>query len=239
MARSKGQAPNCFTCQVRERTEWCVLTEREQELIETSKTARDYLPGDVIYHQGDPCEGVYCVESGLIGLRKLDADGNSVLVRLANAGDTIGYRSFLAGESHRLGAEALKASTVCYIPLATVRAFLQENPALGLRFLQRTANQLGETEEKFLQSTSLDIHARFAHLLLVLKDRFATGTNIGPVTFELPLSRQDMAAMIGVRPETMSRAIRKFEEAGLARFTGRTVNVPSVESLIDAVAIDA
>lgn len=238
MTTPRQRAPNCFTCQVRERTEWCVLTEAEQRLIDSSKVAKNVMPGDVIFHQGDACQGIFCIEDGLIGLRRLDADGNSVLVRLAYPGDTVGYRSFLAGESHRLSAEALKPSTVCYIPQATVKKFLAENPALGLRFLQRSATELDETEEKFLQSTSHDIRTRFAHLLLVMRERFTKSQSNGSVTLELPLSRQDMAAMIGVRPETMSRAIRKFEEEGLAKFSGRTVEVPSVQSLLDAIEIE-
>jgi CRP-like cAMP-binding protein len=215
-----------------------VLSARELTLINDGKIAREYLPGDVVYHQGDPANGIHCVESGLVGLRRLDAEGNSVLVRLAYAGDTIGYRALLAGEAQRLGAEALKPSTVCFIDQATVRGLLQTNPALGLRFLKRASKDLGDIEDKFVQSATLDIKARLAHLLLVLKERCATAGANGELILELPISRQDLAAMVGVRPETMSRTIRQLEDEGVAFFSGRKVRVPKLDTLIEQIDLD-
>ncbi len=237
--RNGGPTANCFACQTRERTEWCALSERDLKLVDESKTTREYLPGDVLYHQGDACVGVYCVQSGLVGLRKVDHDGNSVLVRLAYPGDTIGYRSFLAGEEHHLSAEVLKPATLCFVERAVARRMLETNPALGLRFLKRMAHDLDDAEDKFLESTNSDIRVRLAHLLFVLKDRFTVESGNGKLTLELPLSRQDMAAMIGVRPETMSRAIRKFEDDGLAFFTGRTVQVPDVAALFAEIEVES
>ncbi|MFB3135749.1 MAG: helix-turn-helix domain-containing protein [Rhodospirillales bacterium] len=46
------------------------------------------------------------------------------------------------------------------------------------------------------------------------------------------LARQDLAAMIGIRPETMSRAIKQLEEDGVAYFSGRSVQVPDVKRLL-------
>ena len=83
---------NCFTCQARGRTEWCVLTEEELALVNQGKVCRQYLPGDVIFHEGDECHGIHCIESGLVGIRKLDAGGKEILLRLSHPGDTLGYR---------------------------------------------------------------------------------------------------------------------------------------------------
>ena len=67
---------------------------------------------------------------------------------------------------------------------------------------------LNTAEEMVLQSATLPVRARFAHLLLVLKDRYGVTGDNGELTLKLPLSRQDMAAMIGIRPESMSWTIR-------------------------------
>ncbi len=222
---------NCFTCQSRARSEWCALTDDELRLLDNAKVVRQYRPGEVIYHQGDPCRGIHCFESGLVGIRKIDADGNSILLGLAYPGDTLGYRSFLVGEDHGASAEALRPSTICFINSATVSTLLNHNPALGLRFLQTAARELGAAEERILQSVTLSVRARFAHLLLVLKERYATTAKNGTLELELPLARQDLAAMIGIRPETMSRAIRQLEEDGVAYFSGRSVQVPDMKRL--------
>ena len=223
---------NCFTCQARGRTEWCVLTEEELALVNQGKVCRQYLPGDVIFHEGDECHGIHCIESGLVGIRKLDAGGKEVLLRLSHPGDTMGYRSFLAGNDHNNSAEALEQSVICIVSGATVRSLLNKNPSLGLRFLKHAARDLDDAEEKVLQSTTLPVRARFAHLLLVLKDRYGVTGEDGALVLELPLSRQDMAAMIGIRPESMSRTIRSFEEDDIAHFSGRRVHVARIDDLI-------
>jgi CRP/FNR family transcriptional regulator len=63
-------------------------------------------------------------------------------------------------------------------------------------------------------------------------DKYGEKNAEGPTKFELPLSRHDLAAMIGTTPESMSRTIKKMESDGVAKFTGRTVLIPEIESLV-------
>ncbi len=236
---TNATGPNCFTCQVREKTEWCVLDETELNLINAGKVSRKYLPGETIFFEGDSSEGIYCIESGLVGVRKSDADGNSVLLFLASPGDTVGYRSLLAGEEHKSSAEVLEPSTVCFIDQTTVRELLTHNPSLGLRFLQRASKDLGDADERILHNVSLSVRARFAHLLLVLIDQHGSKSDDGSSNLNLPLSRQDLAAMIGTSPESMSRTIKKLEDDGVAKFSGRSVHIPTLENLLSEIDPEA
>ncbi len=236
--QTPSTVPNCFTCQVRERTEWCVLEESELKLINDGKISKNYLPGETIFFDGDPSLGIYCIESGLVGVRKSDVDGNSVLLFLAAPGDTVGYRSLLADEDHKTSAEVLEPSTICFVDQSTVHKLLAHNPSLGLRFLRRASKDLGDADERILHNVSLSVRARFAHLLMVLIDRHGTKADDGSLTLKLPLSRQDLAAMIGTSPESMSRTIRKFEDEGVAQFTGRTVQVPKINNLLNEIEAD-
>jgi len=228
---------NCFTCQTRDRTEWCALSDDELKLLDQGKMSREYLPGEVIYREGDPFTGVFCVESGLVGAWKVDAGGNEVLLRLSHPGDTVGYRSFLSGDDRHNTTEAMEPSIICFIATQTVRSLVDHNPTLGLRFLQHATRDLDAAEEKVLQNAALTVRARFAHLLLVLKDRYAVDDENDGLIMNLPLSRQDLAAMIGTRPESMSRAIRSLEDDNVAHFSGRRVHVPRVGILLQELEI--
>lgn len=228
-----GDGANCFTCQARDRTEWCVLDDHELTLVNDGKTSKQYLPGEPIFFEGDSCQGIYCVESGMIGVRKSDADGNSVLLNIFSSGDTLGYRAFLAESEFHAGAEALEPSTICFVDRITVQRLLEHNPALGLRFLRRAARELDEADEKILHNVTLSVRARFAHLLVVLIERYGEKNDDGSLVVQLPLSRQDLASMIGTTPESMSRTIRKMDDDGIAHFTGRAVHIPAREALIN------
>ena len=191
------------------------------------------MPGETIFFEGDTGQGIYCIESGLVGVRKFDAEGNFVLLFFANSGDTVGYRSLLAGEDHKSSAETLEPSTIFFVDQKTVRESLSHNPALGLRFLRRASKDLGDADERILRNVTLSVRAQFIHLLLVFVDRHGTKSDDGFLNLNLPLSRQDLAAMIGTSPESMSRTIRKLEDDGIARFSGRTVHVLKVNILLN------
>ena len=224
--------PNCFTCQTRERSEWCVLSDDELGLLNRGRQMREYMPGEVLFYEGDDCRAIYCVESGLIGVRKSDADGNSVLLYLVSGGETLGYRALLSDQEFGASAEILEPSRVCHIGSAIVRRLLQENPALGLRYLKRVSESLGQAEEKILHNATLSVRARFAHLLMVLMDKYGDPPTDGSADFVLPLARHDLASMIGTTPESMSRTIKKMESDGVAIFSGRHVRIPDLESLL-------
>ena len=68
-----------------------------------------------------------------------------------------------------------------------------------------------------------------------MKDRFGRVEDNGDITIDLPLSRQDIAVMLGTRPETIARAVRSLEDNAIAKFTGRVVSVPDLDALLDAL----
>lgn len=233
-----SNSANCFTCQWRERSQWSTLNQDDLNVLNGHRRDADVKPGQILFRQGDPCDGVYCIASGTIAIRKMDEHGNSVLVRLRHAGQTIGYRDFFGGPSMTTSAEALVESRVCFVDRKAVSALLERNPALGLQFLRRIAQDLQDAEETILQTTTLPIRTRLAHLLLTLKERYGRVDEAGTITIQLPLARQDIAAILGTRPETIARTIRGLDNDGVARFSGRTVVVEDLDLLLDEIETD-
>lgn len=227
--------PQCFTCQWRDRSEWCVLDQADLSLLNSAKAVRTFQHGQNIYVQGDSADGVYCLEGGVVTLRRTDVNGNAMLVGMAHAGETIGYRDFFARGEYTATAQAVEPVRVCFLARETLDALLRRNPALGLRFLVRVSEDLNHTETMMLQNATLSVRTRMAHLLLSLKDRYGEVDDGGTLVIRLPLSRQDIASMLGTRPETISRAIHILEESEVAHFSGRQVHVPDLDVLLDEI----
>lgn len=79
------------------------------------------------------------------------------------------------------------------------------------------------------------MRTRMAHLLLTLKDRFAEAAEDGTLSMKLPLSRQDIADILGARPEMVARIIHALEVDGVAIFSGRKVVIPDLDPLLDEI----
>ena len=220
----------------RQRSDWKVLDTDEVKLLSSGQKSYQYGSGERVYGMGEPNRGVYCICSGAVAIRRLDTEGNSVLLQLAYPGDTLGYSAFLAGENHQTTAEAVGDSSICFIDQQVVRTLLEKNPSLGLQFLRRSAQDLNEAQEKLVQNATLSNRAKFIHLLLVLTDRFGRADSSGERKLELPLSRRDLASMIGTRHETLSRIITRIEDDGIAHFTGRSVHIPQLDALLEEIS---
>lgn len=227
--------PSCFGCQSRSRNEWSSLLGNDLELLEHAKTCNVYQPGQVVFYEGNACLGIHCIESGSIKLKKTGPKGDEVVVGLVGAGTTLGYLAYFGGRGYTTTAEALTACRICFVDRAAVKTLIHGSPSVGLAFLGRLADDVDRSEDERVKALSLPLRARAAHLLLVLKDRSSSADDEGRLTIELPLSRRDLAAMLGTRPESLSRLIRDFATDGVAHFGPRDVVVPDLDVLLDEV----
>ena len=226
---------SCQSCPVRATTEWADLGAEELALLDRHKIERRYGPGDTLYHQGAPNMGVHCIHSGLVGLRRLDADGNSVLVRLARPGETVGYRSFLRKSAHSLSAEVLAPSHICTIDRSAITTLLAKKADLGFRFLQHGLDDMEEIEERLIQCRTWPARARLLHTLLVFNEREGTRTQSGAHAVDLPVTRRELASIVGTTPEAMSRLVRQVQSDGLVQFEGRHVVIPDIDQVLNSL----
>jgi len=227
--------PSCFGCQSRRRNEWSSLQGDDLDLLERAKTCNVYEPGQVVFYEGNACLGIHCIESGSIKLRRTGPKGDEIVVGLAGSGATLGYLAYFGGRGYTTTAEALTTCRICFIDRAAVKTLIHGSPSVGLAFLRRLSDDVDRSEDERVKALCLPLRARAAHLLLVLKDRGASADDEGRLTIELPLSRRDLAAMLGTRPESLSRLIRDFATDGVAHFGPREVVVPDLDALLDEI----
>ena len=236
-AKPRGTAL-CIDNRIRRNTVWASLTADEIDLFNRQVICRIYTRGETVFVEGDPCKGLYFIEAGLVGIRKIDQDGHSALVRLASRDDTMGYRPFLACQAHRASAEVIEDARICFVDAPTVRKFLQDNHELGHRFLKQTAQALGEAEERLFKMAVLNVDIRFIHLLLLYHDQWGLQSESGSITIRLPITRDDLAAMIGAHPDSVTRALRQLESKGLMRVDGRLIHIDEFDLLADQLHLD-
>ena len=189
------------------------------------------------YFQGDPWNGLYCINAGTVALRRTNPQGHSILVRLGHAGQTVGYRALFHGGVHSVTAEVVQAATICHISGDFLRGALARNPQLVQRYLNQLSGDLDTAEDVLLRQSALPVRARLVFLLLSFKDRFGQvdGGVHGDLVIALPLARQDLEAMLGTTPETVARTIADLHADGVVRFDGRRAIVNNVDTLLDEI----
>lgn len=216
----------CANCGFYEQSLWQPVAGANVSTLMRSFTRRELETGAVLYHQGATSEGVYCVSRGLIAIRSFGSDGGSSLLRLAYPGELIGYRAFLTGREHRTEAQALLPSRICVVAQRDAKQVVQACPAVLARLAIRCADELDQAHERIQDAARLPNKARLAQLLDALMA--AHGKPTGDAwRMRLPISRQDLADILGVQPETLSRLMRRLQDEGRLLCSGRWIEIPA------------
>ncbi len=225
---------DCATCERLAETEWSELAAEEVAELSAAKTSRRYAAGQALFTQGEPNAGLYCLSAGTVALRQLDEAGNSVLLGLMYPGDVIGYRSLIDGSEHMTSAEALGPCVACKIGRTKVLELIERCPRLGLAFLRRSSREIQTLHDSLVRSAVMSNRGRLLHVMVSMMEHHGSITEDGDHAIDLPVSRRDLASMIGARHETLSRVMGRLEKEQLAQFSGRRVLIPDVDALVDA-----
>jgi CRP-like cAMP-binding protein len=228
---------NCAVCKTSGDSPWCVLSPQELGTLNQSKLTRSYNIGESLYEAGDRCTSLFCINTGTLLIERAAEGGEARRLRLAERGQILGWADFFRGGAHRNRAVCQTDTTVCAIPAETVRQLIAKQPLLALKFLTQAAQELDESEQASLEQVHYPARRRLAVAIASLRGAHGEGMASGEIVLTLPISRRDLADLIAVRPETLSRVIRDLESDGIASFSGRTVHIPDLDRLLDEIEI--
>lgn len=230
MAKPQETLHPCSKCAFYSKSVWEPVRARDTSYLVHQFKRRELAKGQTVFEQGEANQGVTCVSRGLIALRTLHPDGRSTLIRLAYPGEIIGFRSFLASRPHQTEARALVPSRVCHVSQNGATQIARSTPGVLSRLARRSVAEIDRVHTHIIDAATLSNKQRLADLLMRLMRAHGKQQD-GFWIMRLPLSRADMADLIGVQSETLSRLIGRLEKAGFFRFSGREVRVPSLDPI--------
>jgi len=228
---------DCGTCPTRFMNLFHSLPPEALEVFNRSKVVNFYKKGQLLFYEGSKPLGVYCINSGRVKLYKTGEDGKQHILRIYGKGEILGLASIFAGRDYTTSAEAIEDSVICFIEKSGFFPFLSRYPNLALEVIRNLSQEV-MTEEEQIQVLALKTaDQRLAQLLLMLKETFGHPEN-SHIVLSLPLSRKEMAEMIGTTPETVIRLLKQFEKRGFVEIRGRRIVILDTEALIVASALE-
>jgi CRP-like cAMP-binding protein len=223
---------SCSDCKTTNKSPWSELSVQDVKFLDLHKVPQSYPAGSTIYLPGSPCRGLYCVASGTLLIERISENGTRG-VSLAEAEEIVGWSDFFKGGTYQGRATAQTDAVVCHIPTRAVRQLIEHAPLVATRFLVNAASEADRFALDSLEQRFASARQRLARTLMILRLHHGIGTETGEIVMDLPLSRRDLADLIAVRPETLSRAIHELENDGVALFAGRTVRLPDLDRMFD------
>lgn len=162
--------------------------------------------GSVIYEAGTSKGFIYSIRRGMVKLVHIAEDGSYRIVRLLGPGTVVGLELLDGGDVYHHAAIAVNQVDLCRIPVLTARQLESKHPKLCKRVGEQLQDQLNQADQWIVALGVGTAKQRVAQLLLLL-DKFFADKNDAFIM----LSGEDMAAIIGISTETVSRMMAEFK----------------------------
>lgn len=230
---SKSQS--CINCRVRE---LCLLVGLDstdaQRLANLIPQRIKIRKGAALFHPGDPLRFLYAVRHGFFKTSFLSADGREQLTGFQMSGELLGIDAISSGH-YVCDAIALEDSEVCPIHFSQLERLSRELPSLHHNLNRTMSQEVVRDHEMLLWMGNLNAEERLGAFLLDLSARMQH-RGYSPHAFVLRMTREDIGAYLGLRLETVCRAIAYLRGNGIVRISGRAVEIVSMERLETLVA---
>ncbi len=209
----------CSDCAVRDRALCGSLSDAELSALNALGRRRKLGRGETLIWEGG--ESLLCgnLLSGVMKMTVSTADGREQIVGLLYPADFVG-RPF--AEEAGFTATALGEVELCVFPRGPFERLLEDRGRMERLLLERTFAALDEARGRMLALARLSAAEKLGSLLLDLADR-SNGCRafaFGPVSFDLPMTRGEIAELLGLTIETVSRQLSRFKAEGAIALNG-------------------
>ncbi len=186
-----------------------------QRFADVAKT-RTYHRGDAVFAEEDAANELFVVKSGRIAIANRNMDRESLLA-LMGPGDLFGEMPMFDGMGRSAGARGLETSEVVSVPYTTMKAELSGDAEALWNVVALLARRLRGADEALADSVFLDVTGRTAKRLLEIAGE---GDE-----FQLPVTQEELAGMIGASRERVNKAIAQFVKLGWMEQHERTYRI--------------
>jgi len=204
------------------------LDEATLEALSRVVVRRQYDAGQVIFMEGEPCAGLFIVESGRVKVFKLSPGGREQILHIFGAGEGFNDVAVLDGGPNPASAMALEPTSVLVLARPSMVDLLERYPALSRAVIENIASRARHLVSLVEDLSLRTVEGRLAKLLLEEATREVNRERVPP-----GLTHAQMAARLGTVREVVTRSLHKFEEEGIIKVERHKIVILDRETLED------
>lgn len=199
-----------------------------------ASAARALLPvgmGEMLYRAGEPFYAIYAIRSGSFKTIAEERDGFEHVTGFHLPGDVLGLDG-VSANIYRYWAVALEDSTVSVLPFHLLETLSQRDSDMQRRIHRLMGAEMARERDVIMMLT-MPTDRRMAHFLLDVTHRLEPNrSGKEPArAFDLCMSRAELGSYLGMRLETVSRTLSRFQQEGLITMDGRTIQIIERDAL--------
>jgi CRP-like cAMP-binding protein len=201
------------------------LSEAEIELLAQRTVEKRYRAGEMLFGEGEPCQGLFLVLEGSVKIFKTSATGREITLAVESAPSSVAEVPLFDGGPYPASVVALTDVVAGFIHTKDFQQVCRQYPEVALKMLAGVGRRLRQLVALIEGVTFGSVRQRLAALLLEF-DQAA-----GQEPIPLPVTHQELASRLGTVREVVSRNLSRFQLEGLIRISGRQLRILDREGL--------
>jgi CRP-like cAMP-binding protein len=200
------------------------LSSENLEAVAGVCTLKSLEKGEMLFREGDKAEGFYVLQTGAISVFKITPDGREQIICVFRPPESFAEVTLATLEAYPANGVALENSKVILVQRTGFRDLICRKPELSLHMLASMSLHLKHLVQTLQDYKGRQIEGRLADWLL-------KHAPPGAESFELPVTKKNLAGQLGVTSETLSRTFARFRDEGLIRVEGPRVHLLNLAGL--------
>lgn len=223
-------------CTLREFRPFATLEAETLGALESECRVKRFRKGETLIREGDALSHVGCVRQGILKMQKSLSDGRQHIVGLLVDSDVFGQEF---GALRQFEIEAATDAEICFFERDLFDGLMENSPELERAMLMNILRELDRARDWMIILSCQKVTGRLAGFFMILLTQFAEVDHVlqsrdGQLEIRIPISRTDLAHLLGSRTESISRALHALEDEGLLQILR-----PDLVRILDMEALAA
>jgi CRP/FNR family transcriptional regulator, cyclic AMP receptor protein len=204
------------------------------ELCASSLRVRRYRKNEIIFHQGDPGDSLYIIESGSVKIVLPSPEGEEgAIIATLMRGDFFGELALLDGAPHSATAVAIESTEALVMRRDRFEDLVETQPQLRKALFAGLVTELRRLTGHVEELHFLDLPGRLASRIVRLAREAQPGVS-KDIRLDWPFTQSDLAAMIGGTRQTVNRLLADMTAQDLVRLERDALIIPDLDRLARA-----
>jgi CRP-like cAMP-binding protein len=192
---------------------------------------REVPPSTTLFLQGNTPQEVFYIERGLVKLIRMNDSGQELAIGLQSHGSLLGAASVIVQEPYPFTAITVVSCSLIRIPADLFLHLAKNDEHFGWYLHEVHSREVYRQASQLAALKYLSARQRFERLLLQFLSSMPPNEQQSSIKVRLPLKHWEIAQLIGITPEHMSRILQQIKREGVLHVEDGYMIVSDVSKL--------
>lgn len=211
---------------------FAALEPDERMQIAALAVEKKFAPGETLFLEGLPCDGLFVIGAGRVKIVKTSPSGREIMLASDTAPASVAEVPLFDDGVYPATVTAMEPTTAFLVRKQDFRRFCREHPEVPLKVLAVMGRRLRQLVSLIEAVTFGSVRQRLAKLLLESSEPQEGGAKV------VPLTHEELSLRLGTVREVVSRNLSRFQAEGAIRVVKRQIEIADARMLREEAEIE-